>query len=117
MLGPAAVVDHLVDTARPFIFDTGLAPAAAGAALAALDVLAKEPWLAAAARDRAADLARVAATAGLRRRRAGRRRRGRPDRRARRPRVEAAGDLRRARGAGRLLPPAVGAGRGLAACA
>ena len=67
VLAAAAVVDHLVDAARPFIFDTGLAPAAAGAALAALDVLAKEPWLADAARDRAHDLARIAATAGLRR--------------------------------------------------
>lgn len=28
VLGPAAVVDHLVNTARTFIFDTGLAPAA-----------------------------------------------------------------------------------------
>lgn len=36
VLGPAAVRQHLVDTARPFIFDTGLAPASVGAALAAL---------------------------------------------------------------------------------
>ncbi len=43
VLGPAAVVEHLVDTARSFIFDTGLAPACAGAALAALRVLEAEP--------------------------------------------------------------------------
>ena len=36
VLGPRAVRDHLIDAARPFIFDTGLAPAAVGAALAAL---------------------------------------------------------------------------------
>ncbi|MGW2932092.1 8-amino-7-oxononanoate synthase, partial [Streptomyces sp. NPDC001156] len=36
VLGPAHVIDHLVNAARTFIFDTGLAPAAAGAALAAL---------------------------------------------------------------------------------
>ena len=30
VLGPARVIDHLVNTARTFIFDTGLAPAAAG---------------------------------------------------------------------------------------
>ncbi|MBX5487241.1 MAG: 8-amino-7-oxononanoate synthase, partial [Mycolicibacterium hassiacum] len=39
VLGPAAVRDHLIDTARTFIFDTGLAPAAVGAAGAALRVL------------------------------------------------------------------------------
>lgn len=44
VVGPAAVRDHLVDTARSFIFDTGLAPASVGAALAALEVLAAEPW-------------------------------------------------------------------------
>src|SRR5579884_3755823 len=44
VLASAAVRDHLVDAARPFIFDTGLAPAAVGAALAALRVLVAEPW-------------------------------------------------------------------------
>jgi len=44
VLGPAAVREHLIDAARPFIFDTGLAPAAVGAAWAALRVLAAEPW-------------------------------------------------------------------------
>jgi len=39
VLGPAAFRDHLVDTARAFVFDTGLAPAAAGAALAALELV------------------------------------------------------------------------------
>ena len=38
-----SVREHLVNTARPFIYDTGLAPAAAGAALGALDALASEP--------------------------------------------------------------------------
>lgn len=50
VLGPAAVVDHLVNAARTFIFDTGLAPAAAGAALAALRLLRDEPERAARAR-------------------------------------------------------------------
>jgi len=57
VLGPAAVRAHLVDAARPFIFDTGLAPAAVGAALAALDVLLDEPWRAAAVLRHAATLA------------------------------------------------------------
>lgn len=43
VLATSAVRDHLVNTARPFIFDTGLAPAAAGAALAALEVVLDEP--------------------------------------------------------------------------
>ncbi|WP_037067856.1 8-amino-7-oxononanoate synthase [Pseudonocardia acaciae] len=43
VLGPAAVIEHLVDSARSFIFDTGLAPASVGAALAALRVLVAEP--------------------------------------------------------------------------
>lgn len=50
VLGPARVIDHLVNAARTFIFDTGLAPAAAGAALAALRLLRSEPQRAARAR-------------------------------------------------------------------
>ena len=44
VLGPAEVRAHLIDAARPFIFDTGLAPAAVGAALSALHLLRAEPW-------------------------------------------------------------------------
>ncbi|KAB1987110.1 8-amino-7-oxononanoate synthase [Streptomyces triticiradicis] len=51
VLGPAAVIDHLINAARTFIFDTGLAPAAAGAALAALRLLRREPGRAARARE------------------------------------------------------------------
>ena len=54
VVGPAAVIAHLVDTARSFIFDTGLAPACVGAALAALRVLEAEP-------DRPASILRAAA--------------------------------------------------------
>ena len=43
VLGPPAVRDHLIDAGRPMIFDTGLAPAALGAALAVLRVLIAEP--------------------------------------------------------------------------
>jgi 8-amino-7-oxononanoate synthase len=56
VLGPARVIDHLVNAARTFIFDTGLAPAAAGAALAALRLLRREPERAERARAVAGDL-------------------------------------------------------------
>jgi 8-amino-7-oxononanoate synthase len=56
VLGPARVIDHLVNAARTFVFDTGLAPAAAGAALAALGLLRREPERAARARAVAAEL-------------------------------------------------------------
>jgi 8-amino-7-oxononanoate synthase len=55
VLGPAAVRDHLVDTARAFLFDTALAPPSAAAALAALRLVDAERV--AALRDRASRLA------------------------------------------------------------
>jgi 8-amino-7-oxononanoate synthase len=54
------VRDHLIDAARPFIFDTGLAPAAVGAALAALRLLHAEPWRAQGVLDQARQLALIA---------------------------------------------------------
>ena len=57
VLAHSQVRDHLVNTARPFIYDTGLAPAAAGAALGALDVLADHPELLDRLRHNAAELA------------------------------------------------------------
>jgi 8-amino-7-oxononanoate synthase len=60
VLGPEAVIAHLVDTARSFIFDTGLAPAAVGAGLAALGVLHAEPDRPSAALRNAAALATAA---------------------------------------------------------
>jgi 8-amino-7-oxononanoate synthase len=66
VLGAPEVIATLVDTGRGFIFDTGLAPPCAGAALAALEVVAAEPDLGARARAAAARLAAIAADLGLR---------------------------------------------------
>ncbi|WP_330329249.1 8-amino-7-oxononanoate synthase [Streptomyces sp. NBC_00536] len=65
VLGPARVIRHLVNTARTFIFDTGLAPAAAGAALASLRLLRREPERAARAREVADRLYRRLTASGL----------------------------------------------------
>jgi 8-amino-7-oxononanoate synthase len=66
VLGAPEVIGTLVDTGRGFIFDTGLAPPCAGAALAALEVVAAEPGLGPRARAGAARLAAIAAGLGLR---------------------------------------------------
>lgn len=60
VLSAERVRAHLIDSARTFIFDTGLAPAAVGAARAALMVLRREPSRADAVLERAADLAAIA---------------------------------------------------------
>lgn len=65
VLGPARVIEHLVNAARTFIFDTGLAPAAVGAALASLRLLRREPRRAARARTVAATLHARLTAAGL----------------------------------------------------
>jgi len=65
VLGPAKVIDHLVNAARTFIFDTGLAPAAAGAALAALRLLRREPERAERVRAVAGELHARLTAAGL----------------------------------------------------
>ena len=57
VLGHPAVREQLVNTARSFIYDTGLAPAAAGAALAATAALSDDPGLAFRVRANAAILA------------------------------------------------------------
>jgi 8-amino-7-oxononanoate synthase len=61
VFGPAAVRAHVLDAARTFIFDTGLAPACAGSALAALGVLRAHPDLPRRVRSRARELAEIVA--------------------------------------------------------
>ncbi|NKX76862.1 8-amino-7-oxononanoate synthase [Gordonia amicalis] len=59
VLGPEILRSHLIDCARPFIFDTGLNPAAVGAARAALRVLRSDPALPDRLRGNARRLARA----------------------------------------------------------
>jgi 8-amino-7-oxononanoate synthase len=66
VLAAPEVIQTLVDTGRGFIFDTGLAPPCAGAALAALEVLESEPDLGIRAQASATRLAGLAADLGLR---------------------------------------------------
>ncbi|MCW2795113.1 8-amino-7-oxononanoate synthase [Nocardioides sp.] len=57
VLGSPEIIEHLVNRARPFIFDTALAPASAAAALAALGVLRERSELPGLVRSRVVDLA------------------------------------------------------------
>jgi 8-amino-7-oxononanoate synthase len=66
VLGPRRVIKHLVDSARSFIFDTGLAPSSTAAALAALNILKEEPDLPERVRTVAQTLATRLREAGLR---------------------------------------------------
>ncbi|SDU40415.1 8-amino-7-oxononanoate synthase [Gordonia westfalica] len=59
VLGPEILRSHLIDCARPMIFDTGLNPAAVGAARAALRILRADPALPDRLRDNARHLARA----------------------------------------------------------
>jgi 8-amino-7-oxononanoate synthase len=65
VLASRATIDHLVDGARTFLFDTGLAPPSVGSALAALHVLRREPERVEAVRRNAARLAELARASGL----------------------------------------------------
>ncbi len=63
--GSRALVDLLVNRARPFIYSTGLPPASAAAALAAIEVCEREPDRATGLRQRVKDFAVRLRTAGL----------------------------------------------------
>jgi 8-amino-7-oxononanoate synthase len=65
IIGPRRVIHHLVDTARSFIFDTGLAPASVAAALTALKILRDEPDRGAKVLANATELAERLTAAGL----------------------------------------------------
>ncbi|MGF7238247.1 MAG: 8-amino-7-oxononanoate synthase, partial [Frankia sp.] len=62
VFGSAALRAHVLDAARTFIFDTGLAPACAGSALAALELLRGHPELPIQALAHARALAGIAAS-------------------------------------------------------
>lgn len=63
--GPRRVVDHIMNMARPFLFDTGLSPVSAAGALASLRVLRDEPWRPERARATALRIATTLSERGL----------------------------------------------------
>lgn len=64
MAASEPVIEHLINSARTFIFDTGLAPAAVGSALAATTTVLSRPDLPALARAATDNLADIAEHAG-----------------------------------------------------
>ncbi|WP_344657794.1 8-amino-7-oxononanoate synthase [Catenulispora subtropica] len=66
VLGSAELTAHLVDAARSMIFDTGVAPASAAAALAALRLVRRDPGLPELVRKRSWELYELALEVGLR---------------------------------------------------
>lgn len=63
--GPTDFIDHLIQTARPFIYDTALPPAITAAAHAALGVIRHSPELRDSVRRRAATAAEFLRSQGL----------------------------------------------------
>ncbi len=62
--GPVELTRHLIDTGRTFIYDTGMAPAVAAGARAALEVIRAGDHLRAELRDRANRIVEVLSAAG-----------------------------------------------------
>jgi 8-amino-7-oxononanoate synthase len=65
VLAAPEVLQTVIDVGRGFIFDTGLAPPSAAAALAALEVIVAEPWRSEAALASATRMAKICAELGL----------------------------------------------------
>ncbi len=63
--GPAELIRHLIETGRTFIYDTGMPPAVAAGARAALDVIAAGDDLRAELHDRGRRIVSVLSAAGL----------------------------------------------------
>jgi len=65
VLGSRALIDHVIDTARAFIFDTALTPVAVATAAAALQLIIADPTLPRRVCDNAQRLHQLAVAAGL----------------------------------------------------
>ncbi len=63
--GPADLREALVNSCRPFVYSTGIAPGAAGAALAALRVIRREPERVRGLRESSAAVLQILRAAGL----------------------------------------------------
>jgi 8-amino-7-oxononanoate synthase len=65
VIGSRMVVNHVIDTARAFMFDTALAPPSVAAARSSLAVLSNHPHWSTTVHDRAVALAAIATEMGL----------------------------------------------------